>query len=294
MEDVQHNRWELSEIAVTVVREAAQRVTARRAEVFGANAFDPPEDALPGAVTTKSTPTDPVTVVDTETERFVRDRLAQLRPDDTVLGEEFGGEGAGRAAAQDAVRWIVDPIDGTVNFLYGVPAYAVSLGAQIDGVSVAGAVADVVHGTVYTAVLGGGAREIASDGAVRELRANPITDPALALVATGFGYARERRERQGRVLAELLPQVRDVRRIGSAALDLCMVAAGRADAHYEHGLSPWDWAAGALIAQEAGARVIVPRPDSSSADGALTLAAAPGIADRLIAALEAAGGLGNL
>ncbi|MBS4100449.1 inositol monophosphatase [Tsukamurella paurometabola] len=287
MEGVQLNRWELSEIAVAVVTEAAQRVADRRAEVFGANAFDGEQGARPEGVTTKSTPTDPVTVVDTETERFVRERLAQVRPGDTVLGEEFGGD-AGEAGT---VRWIVDPIDGTVNFLYGVPAYAVSLGAQVDGVSVAGAVADVVHGTVYAAARGGGAREIAPDGTVRELRANPITDPALALVATGFGYARERREKQGRVLAELLPAVRDVRRIGSAALDLCMVAAGRADAHYEHGLSPWDWAAGALIAEEAGAVVIVPPANSTSADGALTLAAAPGIADELIALLRGAGGL---
>ncbi|NMD56073.1 inositol monophosphatase [Tsukamurella conjunctivitidis] len=290
MVDVQLNRWELSEIAVTVATEAAQRVAARRAEVFGANAFDGADGARPEGVSTKSTPTDPVTVVDTETERFVRDRLAALRPGDTVLGEEFGGD----AGEPGTVRWIVDPIDGTVNFLYGVPAYAVSVGAQVDGVSVAGAVADVVHGTVYAAALGAGAREIAPDGTVRDLRANPITDPALALVATGFGYARERRERQGRVLAELLPAVRDVRRIGSAALDLCMVAAGRADAHYEHGLSPWDWAAGALIAQEAGAVVIVPASDSTSADGALTLAAAPGIADELIALLRAAGGLDAL
>lgn len=287
MEGVQHNRSELSEVAVAVVAEAARRVAARRVEVFGANAFDGAGGARPDGVETKSTPTDPVTVVDTETERFVRERLAELRPEDTVLGEEFGGD-RGEAGA---VRWIVDPIDGTVNFLYGVPAYAVSLGAQIDGVSVAGAVADVVHGTVYAAERGGGAREIAPDGTVRELRANPITDPGLALVATGFGYARERREKQGRVLAELLPAVRDVRRIGSAALDLCMVAAGRADAHYEHGLSPWDWAAGALIAQEAGAVVIVPGPDSASADGALTFAAAPGIADSLIELLRSAGGL---
>lgn len=287
MEGVQLNRWELSEIAVTVATEAAKRVVARRAEVFGANAFDGAGGTRPEGVTTKSTPTDPVTVVDTETERFVRERLAELRPDDTVLGEEFGGEQGERGA----VRWVVDPIDGTVNFLYGVPAYAVSLGVQVDGVSVAGAVADVVHGTVYAAALGEGAREIAPDGTVRELRANPITDPALALVATGFGYSRDRREKQGRVLAQLLPAVRDVRRIGSAALDLCMVAAGRADAHFEHGLSPWDWAAGALIAQEAGAVVIVPAADSTSDDGALTLAAAPGIADGLIALLREAGGL---
>lgn len=287
MEGVQLNRWELSEIAVTVVTEAAQRVAVRRAEVFGANAFDGEEGSRPEGVSTKSTPTDPVTVVDTETERFVRERLAELRPGDRVLGEEFGGD----EGEPGAVRWIVDPIDGTVNFLYGVPAYAVSLGAQVDGVSVAGAVADVVHGTVYVAELGGGAREIAADGTVRELRANPITDLSLALVATGFGYARERREKQGRVLASLLPAVRDVRRIGSAALDLCMVAAGRADAHYEHGLSPWDWAAGALIAQEAGAIVRVPAPDSTSGDGALTMAAAPGIADALVDLLRTSGGL---
>ncbi|GAB3126401.1 inositol monophosphatase family protein [Tsukamurella serpentis] len=290
MEIVHQDRWELSEIAVTIAREAAQHVATRRAEVFGDNAFDERGDDSPEAVSTKSTPTDPVTVVDTETERFVRDRLARLRPGDTVLGEEYGG-GAG---APGAVRWVVDPIDGTVNFLYGVPAYAVSIGAQVDGVSVAGAVADVVGGTVYAASLGGGARAISADGTVRRLRANPITDPALALVATGFGYSRQRRERQGAVLAQVLPQVRDVRRIGSAALDLCMVASGRADAHFEHGLSPWDWAAGALIAQEAGATVIVPGPDSNSDDGALTLAVAPAIADRFIEILRGAGGLENL
>jgi myo-inositol-1(or 4)-monophosphatase len=226
-------------------------------------------------------------VVDTETERFVRERLAQLRPDDAVLGEELGGA----SVEPGAVRWIVDPIDGTVNFLYGVPAYAVSLGAQIDGESVAGAVADVVSGTVYAAARGSGAREILADGTERALRANPLDDPALALVATGFGYARERRERQGRVLAQVLAQVRDVRRIGSAALDLCMVAAGRVDAHYEHGLSPWDWAAGSLIAAEAGAVVMIPTPDSSSSDGALTLAVAPGIAAEFTEILRAAGGL---
>ncbi|WP_019203240.1 inositol monophosphatase family protein [Tsukamurella sp. 1534] len=290
MEGVQHDRLELSEIAVTVVREAAQRVAARRAEVFGANAFDETGGETPDGVATKSTPTDPVTVVDTETERFVRDRLTELRPDDAVLGEEMGGD----AGEPGAVRWIVDPIDGTVNFLYGVPAYAVSLGAQVDGVSVAGAVADVVGGRIYAAALGGGAREIGPDGDERILRVNPIADPSLALVATGFGYARERREKQGRVLAQVLPQVRDVRRIGSAALDLCMVAAGRVDAHYEHGLSPWDWAAGALIAQEAGAVVVVPAVSSTSADGALTFAAAPGVADRMIEILRAAGGLENL
>lgn len=282
----------MSEIAVTVVREAAQLAATRRAEVFGANAFERSDGGRVAGVNTKSTATDPVTVVDTETESFIRRRLAELRPGDTVLGEEFGEQaGAGVAGGP---RWIVDPIDGTVNFLYGVPAYAVSLGCQVDGVSVAGAVADVVSGTVYAAATGRGARELLLDGTERVLRANPVSDASLALVATGFGYDRDRRARQGRVLGNVLPRVRDVRRIGSAALDLCMVAAGRVDAHYEHGLSPWDWAAGALIAQEAGARVIVPGPNSTSAEGALTLAAAPAIADEVIEILRDAGGLENL
>ncbi|MDF0531299.1 inositol monophosphatase family protein [Tsukamurella sp. 8F] len=283
----------MEDTAVTIVREAAARAAARRAEVFGAGGYTAPSgeeitgEASPGPVRTKSTPTDPVTVVDTETEDFVRARLGELRPGEAILGEE---QGATERPAPGAVRWVVDPIDGTVNFMYGVPAYAVSLAAQIDGVSVAGAVADIASGALYSASRGGGAREIAPDGAVRDLRVNSLDDPGLALVATGFGYHPERRARQGAILAQLLPRVRDVRRIGSAALDLCMVAAGRVDAHYEHGLSPWDWAAGALIADEAGARVVLPGPDSTSADGELTLVAVPGVADAFAQLLRAAGG----
>ncbi len=207
-----------------------------------------------GAVRSKTTPTDPVTVVDTETERLLRDRLAQLRPGDPILGEEGGGPADPAATPADAVTWVLDPIDGTVNFVYGIPAYAVSVGAQINGVSVAGAVADVVAGRVYSAATGLGAHVIDDQG-TEPLRCAAVDDLSMALLGTGFGYSRRRRASQAALLAHMLPVVRDVRRIGSAALDLCMVAAGRLDAFYEHGLQVWDRAAGALIAAEAGARV---------------------------------------
>ena len=135
-----------------------------------------------------------------------------------------------------------------------------SIGAQVDGTTVAGAVVDVARGVTYSATRGGGAFSDDGSGPVR-LRCNAVDEVALALVATGFGYAASRREVQGALIARLLPQIRDIRRVGSAALDLCMVAAGAVDAHYEHGLSPWDWAAGSLIAEEAGAIVQIPDPD---------------------------------
>lgn len=277
----------LREVAETLATEAADFVRRRRAEVFGESAGGP---ELPGdgAVRSKSTPTDPVTVVDTETERLLRDRLAALRPGDPILGEEGGGPADSAATAVDAVTWVLDPIDGTVNFVYGIPAYAVSVGVQVDGVSVAGAVADVVGGQVYSAAVGGGAHVIDARG-VRPLRCTAVSDVSMALLGTGFGYSRQRRAAQAALLARLLPVVRDIRRIGSAALDLCMVAAGRLDAFYEHGLQPWDCAAGALIAAEAGARVWLPPREIDGAG--LVLAAAPGIADELAAVLNDFNGL---
>ncbi|HTX95910.1 MAG TPA: inositol monophosphatase family protein [Mycobacterium sp.] len=274
-------------VAETLAAEAAEFVRRRRAEVFGETAAGSNAPGS-GAVRSKSSPTDPVTVVDTETERLLRDRLAELRPGDPILGEEGGGPADPAAVAADAVTWVLDPIDGTVNFVYGVPAYAVSVGAQLNGVSVAGAVADVVGDRVYTAASGLGAHVIDEQG-VRPLRCTAVTDLSMALLGTGFGYSRERRATQAALLARVLPLVRDVRRIGSAALDLCMVAAGRLDAFYEHGLQVWDRAAGALIAAEAGARVFLPAHD---VDGAgLVVAAAPGIADQLLAVLERFDGL---
>ncbi|MGA9870221.1 MAG: inositol monophosphatase family protein [Rhodococcus sp. (in: high G+C Gram-positive bacteria)] len=291
--DVNRNRdAELSEVAHDIARAAAAHIRARRPEVFGPGgeqhaAVDDSTVQSTSSVQTKSTPTDPVTVVDTEAEQILRTMLAERRPEDAILGEEGGG----RTDSVDGVRWVLDPIDGTVNFLYGVPAYAVSVAAQVDGVSTAGVVVDVARDIVYSAVRGGGATSTESSGAATVLTCNPVSDLALALVATGFGYGSERRRVQGGIIAELLPRVRDIRRIGSAALDLCMVATGAVDAHFEHGLSPWDWAAGSLIAEEAGAVIRLPSPNSTSADGAVTVAVAPGIEGAFFATLDAVGAL---
>jgi myo-inositol-1(or 4)-monophosphatase len=273
-------------VAETLAGEAAAFVRRRRSEVFG------PGESFEGnaAVRTKTTPTDPVTIVDTETERLLRDRLAQLRSGDPVLGEEIGGPVNPADHPAGSVTWVLDPIDGTVNFVYGIPAYSVSVAAQIDGVSVAGAVADVTGGRVYSAAVGLGAH-VSDEQGIQPLRCTAVDDLSMALVGTGFAYSERRRTVQAALVAKILPVVRDVRRIGSAAMDLCMVAAGRLDAYYEHGLHVWDSAAGALIAAEAGARVVVPEPGDPNSTAALVVAAAPGIADQLLAALERFDGL---
>ncbi|PPH21794.1 inositol monophosphatase family protein [Rathayibacter toxicus] len=199
----------------------------------------------------KSSPEDVVTAADREVEQLIRLRLTQARPHDGFLGEESGATGG-----SSGLTWVVDPIDGTVNYLYGIPAYAVSI-AVVEGApdpntwkSLAGVVVNAASGEVFTARRGGGAQR---DGVT--LRACAPASLPLALVGTGFGYDAGRRRRQGAVVQELLGAVRDIRRIGSAALDLCSVASGRLNAYFERGLNPWDFAAGALIAQEAGARV---------------------------------------
>ncbi|UKD55734.1 inositol monophosphatase [Amycolatopsis sp. FU40] len=232
------------------------------------------------AVDTKSAETDVVTAVDRESEELVRARLERIRPGEPVLGEEGGGA-VGDAAG--GVTWVVDPIDGTVNFLYGLPTFAVSIAAQIDGVSVAGAVVEPVSGRRWTAVRGGGAW---LDGDRLSVSAADRLD--LALVGMGFSYARDRRVRQGKLTADLVGQVRDIRRRGAASLDLCAVAAGWLDGFFEHGLHRWDWAAGALIAQEAGATVLLPGEAADLGEDA-TFAVSPGIAAELRAALAAGG-----
>ncbi len=272
----------LRAVAELLAAEAAAFVRRRRNEVFGA---DSSHAQSASAVRSKSTPTDPVTIVDTETERLLRERLAELRPGDPIVGEEEGGSAVGHHGRP---TWVLDPIDGTVNFVYGIEAYAVSVGVQIDGRSVAGAVANVPTGEVFSAARGDGAH-LRRDGVSMSLRCNTIDDLSMALVGTGFGYAPEQRLQQGEVLTRLLPGVRDVRRVGSCALDLCMVAAGRLDAYYELGVNVWDWAAGALIAEEAGARMLLP-PLAGEAEGSgLIVAAAPGIADDFDEALRRAG-----
>ncbi len=209
------------------------------------------------SVSTKSTPTDVVTEMDTAAERLIADRLHEARPGDRLLGEE-GTQAAVTAGvtvglpgpATSGVRWIVDPIDGTVNYLYRLPQWAVSIAAEVDGVVEAGVVFDPSKDELFTAVRGGGAF---LNG--RRLATSSCSTLAQALVATGFGYDATRRLRQARVLTDVLPVVRDIRRLGAASLDLCAVACGRVDAYFERGLKLWDHAAGGLIAREAGALV---------------------------------------
>jgi len=218
---------------------------------------------------TKSSATDIVTVMDQRAERLVVERIAAARPDDGFLGEE--------GAAVDGtsgVTWVIDPIDGTVNYLYEIPSYAVSVAARVGEHVVAGAVVNPVSGETWAAERGRGAW---LDG--RPIRVNPAPELAMALVATGFGYAPESRARQAEILRSVLPRVRDVRRVGAASLDLCALACGRVDGYYEQGLKPWDLAAGGLVAEEAGATVggLRGRP----AGEALVVAAPPGLFEAL-------------
>lgn len=226
----------------------------------------------PGVVATKSSPTDVVTEADRTAEAMITECILGERPGDLILGEEgglhgaitspsgrgepAGAEGAGVAGGTGAgavVRWIVDPLDGTVNYLYGLPDFAVSIAAEVDGAIVAGVVHVPERGEVYTAAAGAGAWLRAAGSPPVRLHCNTDVHLARALVATGFGYAAARRKAQGEVVAALLPLVRDIRRAGSAAVDLCSVAAGRVDAYYERGVNYWDFAAGGLVATEAGA-----------------------------------------
>ena len=233
------------------------------------------------SVDVKSSSVDVVTAVDRACEELIVGRLLAARPDDGVLGEE-GGSRTGTSG----VRWIVDPIDGTVNFLYDFPAYAVSIGAEVDGQVVAGVVINVATAEVFTATVGGGARLTSPSRPEPELLTGSRPESLeKTLVATGFGYRVEQRRAQGAVVAELLTHVRDIRRAGSAALDLCSVAAGRVDAYYELHLNPWDFAAGALIAAEAGL-VVTGLPGRPFAEP-MAIAAAPTVAAEFVALVAA-------
>jgi myo-inositol-1(or 4)-monophosphatase len=218
---------------------------------------------------TKSSATDIVTEMDKRSERTIVELITAARPDDGFLGEE----GADRSGTS-GVTWVIDPIDGTVNYLYEIPAYAVSIAARDDDGVLVGVVLNPVSGETWTAVRGAGAF---LDG--RRLELDPPPELELALVATGFGYGRERRARQAEILQSVLPRVRDVRRMGAASLDLCAVATGRVDAFYEQGLKPWDLAAGGLVAAEAGA-VVAGLPGREAGE-ALVVAAPPGLYEPL-------------
>jgi myo-inositol-1(or 4)-monophosphatase len=246
-------------------------------------------DERPEVVETKSSPTDVVTEMDRRSEALITSRIRAHRPADAVLGEE-GGQTAGGPAGDGSeagrpsrVRWVVDPLDGTVNYLYGLHDWCVSIAAEVDGTVVAGVVEVPRRGETFTAVAGHGAWLHRGEARLA-LRCSAGVPLGQALVGTGFGYDAGRRQIQGEVVAALLPYVRDIRRGGSAAVDLCSVAAGRLDAFYERGLNYWDFAAGGLIAREAGATVggLAGRPESTS----LTVAAGPGLYQQLEAFLS--------
>lgn len=222
---------DLLDLAVGVAREAAALVTERRR-------------AGVEVAQTKTSPTDVVTEVDHAAEELIRARLLAARPDDGIVGEE-GDD----TPSTSGVTWVVDPIDGTVNFLYGIPQYAISIAAKEGDQVVAGVVLDVTKGEAFTATRGGGAH--LDD---RPVRVRDVVPLGQRLVITGFSYQRETRVKQAAAVHELLGRVRDVRRLGSAALDLCYVACGRADAYVEEGLNEWDLAAGGLVVEEAGGR----------------------------------------
>jgi myo-inositol-1(or 4)-monophosphatase len=261
---------ELLSLAREVAAQAAEFVRSRR-----------PEGRVSIAAT-KSTDTDPVTEIDTATELLIRRAVTAVRPDDGFVGEE-GGSSRGTSG----VSWVVDPIDGTVNFIYGIPAYAVSIAVEVEGHVVAGVVRNVALGEEYSAVLGGGAMLTRADGTAVPLHVPELADLSLALVATGFGYDAGGRTKQSAAVTALIGQIRDVRRIGSAALDLCQLAAGQVDAYVESGLNVWDRAAGVLVVREAGG--VVTGLDTDEPDERLLVAAAGSLHADLRAAVAAAG-----
>ncbi|MDT9594602.1 inositol monophosphatase family protein [Nocardioides zeae] len=271
---------ELRDLAVGIAQQAAGLV--RRLRVDGVS-----------VAATKTSDIDIVTEADRASEAHVRDLLARLRPDDAVVGEEDD-----ERPGTSGVRWVLDPVDGTVNFFYGIPEYAVSLAVQVaegpvgsggpasavepaEYRTVAGAVVNIATGSVHEAYLDGGARR---DGVPLQVRETvPL---AQRLVRTGFSYDAAQRERQAQALVALLPRVRDVRRMGSCALDLCAVAAGEADAYVEEGTHLWDHAAGLLVASEAGARAEL-LPGAGGRD--LVLCGPADGFDELLAAVRDAG-----
>jgi myo-inositol-1(or 4)-monophosphatase len=226
---------------------------------------------------TKTSATDIVTEMDQASERLLVEHIRAARPNDGFLGEEGAAE-----PGTSGVTWVIDPIDGTVNYLYALPSYAVSVAARVGDVVVAGAVVNPVSGEVWSARRGNGAY---LDG--RRLQVNPAPELAMALVATGFGYAADRRAYQARVLTSVLPRIRDVRRAGAASLDLCAVATGRVDAYFEQGLKPWDLAAGGLVAEESGALVGGLHGEPAGED--FVIAAPPGLFEPLADLLEELG-----
>ena len=268
---------ELRSVAIAAAREAGDLLADQAGQVEVA--------------ATKSSPTDVVTEMDRRSEELIRSRILAARPADAILGEEGGLVGNTDNAP---VLWVIDPLDGTVNYLYGLHDWAVSIAAEAECGEFGGkASRKILAGAVYVplrdelfyAVRGLGAFLQSGDGDLRPLKCRPGVPLDRALIGTGFGYRQERRRVQGEVVAAMLPQVRDIRRIGVASIDLCAVAAGRIDGFYERGLNYWDWAAGALVAAEAGA--VVGGLNGDPVSSSMTVAAGPALFGPLTAALAA-------
>jgi myo-inositol-1(or 4)-monophosphatase len=268
---------ELRSVAIGAAREAGELLADRAGQVEVA--------------ATKSSPTDVVTEMDRRSEELIRSRILAARPADAILGEEGGLIGNTDNAP---VLWVIDPLDGTVNYLYGLHDWAVSIAAEAECGEAGGeASRKILAGAVYVplrdelfyAARGLGAFLQSGDGDLRPLKCRPGAPLDRALIGTGFGYRQERRRVQGEVVAAMLPQVRDIRRIGVASVDLCAVAAGRIDGFYERGLNYWDWAAGALVAAEAGA--VVGGLNGAQVSSSMAVAAGPALFGPLTAALAA-------
>lgn len=253
---------ELRDLGLAVAREAGELVVRLRrggVEVAG----------------TKSSPIDIVTEADRSSERLVHDRILAARPDDGMVGEEGSAD-----SGSSGVVWIVDPIDGTVNYLYGLPHFAVSIAAEVEGEVVAGVVVAPALGLEYVATRGGGAT---CNG--QPIRPRPVVPLAERLVGTGFSYEQPARTRQAGYMAHLLPRIRDLRRLGSCALDICAVASGSLDAYVEEGAHIWDHAAAGLVVAEAGGTLEVTR--SPVGKRLLICASEEGFADFRAAVVDA-------
>jgi myo-inositol-1(or 4)-monophosphatase len=251
---------ELERVASVAARAAAGIVTAAYGE--------------PRTVGRKSSPTDVVTQTDLRAEERVRAILLDATPAAGILAEEGGTTAPGAR-----LQWVIDPLDGTINFIYGVPLFAVSVAAATDGEIVAGAVVDVLRGELFSAHRGGGAR---CDGV--EISVSSCSSLPEALVTTGFSYSAELRDIQGEVAHRLLSRARDLRCFGSTAIELCWVACGRVDGYFQRDTEIWDRAAGALIAEEAGAQVEMPCPENDD----LVIAAGPAVFEELRSAVQPA------
>jgi myo-inositol-1(or 4)-monophosphatase len=248
-------------VAVDAARTAASVLLARR-------------EARASGLETKTSRTDPVLAADRAAEAEIVRILRSAYPDDTIVAEEgTGGEGSsGR-------RWYVDPLDGTVNYLYGVPQYAVAIACEDPDGLLAAVVLDPVRDELFSAARGAGAWL-----GTQRLAVSEASDLSTSLVATGFAYVAEARAEQGRILGHVLPRVRDIRRFGSAQLDLAFVACARFDAYFESVDRPWDWKAGALLVREAGGRV-TELPQARPGQPHI-VASAPRVHDDLVALLR--------